>query len=295
MKRINTLCALLLTVKLIPGTGNLLSSLSGRTNQSGKFLMRFKLWPLAMAIFGMTCSSIAVAETYEYTGVVTLCTLTCDNFAALDLGSTIDATFEINSTANGSFVDSDVVSFLDEVTNPALPLSGPVGDPFTDNPLVLDSTLGVAASNGTSGTTGTANQLNGGQILLEFLAPPFNANGAFIVFDLTTGNGQICLFYVTAGCIPGATEIVKFEGVFSVQCEGTDVFDPVYGCGKSLPSAISVKDGYIKMATTDGDPPFDGDCAETAHNGRMIVDDVNNVLYICTASGWTTFSSEPVP
>ena len=53
-------------------------------------------------------------------------------------------------------------------------------------------------------------------MLLEFLVPPFSSNGAFVVFDLGTGNGQVCLFYATAGCIPGATQAVVFEGDFTL-------------------------------------------------------------------------------
>jgi len=53
-----------------------------------------------------------------------------------------------------------------------------------------------------------------------------------------------------------------------------------------MTTLFSVKGGYIKMDTTDGNAPSDAECSETAHNGRMVVDDVNNLLYICTASGW---------
>ena len=195
--------------------------------------MRMKLWSLAMAIVGMTCSGIAIAESYNYNGVVTLCTGTCSSFASLDLGSTINGTFEINTTAGGSFGDPDVGPFVIQVLNPALPPSGPVGDPVNDNPLVLDSASGVAASNGTAGTTDGANQINGGQMLLEFLVPPFSSNGAFVVFDLTTGNGQICLFFATAGCIVGATESVRFEGSFTLSDPDSDsdgVPDSVDNC-----------------------------------------------------------------
>jgi hypothetical protein len=64
----------------------------------------------------------------------------------------LNGTFDINTTAGGAFGDADVGPFRVEVFNPALPVSGPVGDPVNDNPLVLDSALGVAASNGTAGT-----------------------------------------------------------------------------------------------------------------------------------------------
>lgn len=157
---------------------------------------------------------------YSYSGVVTLCTGTCTSFASLDLGSTLSGIMEVDVGPSDIFGDADIGDFSFDVFNPALPVSGPVGDPVNDNPLILSSVLGVIASNGTSGTTDAAGQINGGQMLLEFLMPPFSDNGAFVVFDLLTGNGQVCLFFATAGCIPGATESVKFEGQFSLVPSG---------------------------------------------------------------------------
>ena len=163
---------------------------------------------------------------YDYSGVVTLCTETCASFASLDVGTMITGELEINTTAGGNFGDADIVSFIFALFNPALPVSGPVGDPVNDNPLILDSILGIAASNGTAGTTDAANEINAGQMLLEFLVPPFSSNGAYVVFDLSTGDGQVCLFFTTAGCIPGATEAVRFEGEFTLRANGTPVPEP---------------------------------------------------------------------
>ena len=180
-----------------------------------------KNWSLVKNVIGtltltVLASASANAALYSYSGVVTLCTGTCASFASLDLGSTLSGTFDIDTSPSGAFGDAEMGDFTVAVFNPALPPSGPVGDPVTDNPLILDSALGIAASNGTAGTTDAANEINGGQMLLEFLVPPFSSNGAYVVFDLSTGNGQVCLFYATAGCIPGATEAVAFEGSFSV-------------------------------------------------------------------------------
>ncbi|MEL7450760.1 MAG: VPLPA-CTERM sorting domain-containing protein [Pseudomonadota bacterium] len=169
------------------------------------------------ALLGLSAMSAgAQAAIYNYTSTVTLCTATCDSFASLDVGTTITGQIEIDVDPNGSFTDADVGAFTFQVFNPALPVSGPVGDPVNDNPLILDSGLGIAGSNGSMGTADAAGQLNGGELLIEFLVPPFSSNGAFVVFDLTTGNGQVCLFFSTAGCIPGATEAVKFEGSFEL-------------------------------------------------------------------------------
>jgi hypothetical protein len=195
--------------------------------------MHRRLWSLAIAILGLTGHGVAAAEVYIYNAAVTLCTGTCASFASLDVGTTITGTLDITTTPSGSFGDAQMGPFSFLVFNPALPVSGPVGDPVNDNPLVLDSGLGIAASNGTSGTTNVSNQINGGQMLLEFLVPPFSSNGAFVVIDLATGNGQICLFYATAGCIPGATEAVGFTGSFALvgsDSDGDGVLNNVDNC-----------------------------------------------------------------
>ena len=192
--------------------------------------MRKKLRSLAIATLFMTYSGYIMAGSYTYTGTVTLCAEICANNPSLDVGSILNNTFEINTVANGSFADADMGPFKVTVFNPALPVSGPVGDPSNDNPMLLDSETGVAASNGTAGTTDGGNQINGGTMLIEFLTPPFSDNDAFVVYDLATGNGQICLFYVNAGCITGATEIVKFEGSFSIDSDSDGVGDDVDNC-----------------------------------------------------------------
>lgn len=169
------------------------------------------------ALLGLSAMTAgAQAAIFNYTSTVTLCTATCDSFASLDVGTIISGSIEIDVDANGSFTDADVGAFSFQVFNPALPVDGPVGDPVNDNPLILDSGLGIAASNGSMGTTDASGQLNGGEILIEFLVPPFSSNGAFVVFDLETGNGQVCLFFATAGCIPLATEAVRFDGGFEL-------------------------------------------------------------------------------
>lgn len=171
---------------------------------------------LAIVACSLALGSAANAAVYNYSGVVTLCTGTCASFASLDLGTTLTGTVDINTTPGGAFGDADINAFTFQVLNPALPVSGPVGDPVNDNPLILDSGLGIAASNGTAGTTAADNEINGGQMLLEFLVPPFSSNGAYVVFDLATGSGQVCLFFATAGCIPGATQAVAFDGAFTL-------------------------------------------------------------------------------
>ena len=51
---------------------------------------------------------------------------------------------------------------------------------------------------------------------------------------------------------------------------------------------ISVVDGFIKLDTIQGEIPADSDCTLADHFGRMVFDDINGVLYICSQSGWIT-------
>jgi hypothetical protein len=71
-----------------------------------------------------------------------------------------------------------------------------------------------------------------------------------------------------------------------IPCESSDIFSPQTGCQQPPRPQISIEDGFIKLDTTDGNAPNADYCSETAHNGRMVFDDVNDRLYICTATGW---------
>ena len=52
-------------------------------------------------------------------------------------------------------------------------------------------------------------------------------------------------------------------------------------------SEVQIK-GYIQLATTSGNTPSNSDCDEDTEYGRMKVDEVNDLLYICTQSGWVS-------
>jgi len=165
----------------------------------------------ALGVAALAAGS-ASATLYNYSSTITFCAGTCNRFAALDVGSTINGQIEIDTAPNTSFTDADVGDFQFLVFNPAIPPSPPVGDPTTDNPLVLDSLLGIAQSNGSTGSTGSTNDLKVGELLIEFLIPPFSSNGAFVVFDLATGDGKVCLFYAASGC---DITVVEFKGKFT--------------------------------------------------------------------------------
>ena len=95
-------------------------------------------------------------------------------------------------------------------------------------------------------------------------------------------------FAVKAGATCSLFSRPENEVIF--PCLSTDVFDPALGCFAAVPkpTSISVKDGYIKLDTIDAPPSTNIDCDDVSHEGRMVVDSVNDLLYICTANGWKT-------
>ncbi|MEL7448257.1 MAG: hypothetical protein AAFN78_03560, partial [Pseudomonadota bacterium] len=132
---------------------------------------------LAVSLLGASTASAAV---YQFTGVVTLCTGTCDSFASLDVGTEVTGTWEIITSPGGSWGFADMGSFGAEVFNPGAPVEPFDGtNPTTANPLPLVSGVApIVASGGgmtTGGTTDAGNQLNSGTILHEFIVPPFNS------------------------------------------------------------------------------------------------------------------------
>lgn len=86
----------------------------------------------------------------------------------------------------------------------------------------------------------------------------------------------------------GCEEFLRPENEVIFPCLSTDAFDQDLGCHTGKPTSISVKDGYIKLDTIDAPPSTNIDCVDVSQEGRMVVDSVNNLLYICTQSGWKT-------
>ena len=176
---------------------------------------------LGVSLMGVGAANAAV---YQFDGVVTLCTGTCDSFASLDVGTEVTGTWEIITTPGGSWSFADMGAFAAEVFNPGAPFEPFDGtNPTTANPLPLVPGVAPINSSGggltTGGTTDANNELNSGNILHEFIVPPFNSNGAWVIFDIGAGGvaqAQVCLFFSTAGCIPGATQAVVIDGQFSL-------------------------------------------------------------------------------
>jgi len=60
------------------------------------------------------------------------------------------------------------------------------------------------------------------------------------------------------------------------------------GIGTLNPNSSLEVNGYIQLSKTGGSQPPAADCNESSEYGRMKVDEVNALLYICTSSGWVS-------
>ena len=116
----------------------------------------------------------------------------------------------------------------------------------------------------------------------NFADCPFNK----YVLVQTTVSGHYWAIKANSLCSAIATP----EATGLVPCRTTDAFDTVYGCIEPDPPEISIEDGFIKLDTTT-EPPA-AYCLETAHEGRMVVDSVNGILYICTQERWEPITTD---
>ncbi len=181
---------------------------------------------LAIVALGLALSGAANATTYDFSGTISSCTTTCDSFPALTIGSLVEGSIDINTSANGSWAFADINSFLYTIFNPALPVDTTNPNAALLNPLPLvdvvapirDMGTGALAGFVTGGTTDANNDLSG-TIVHEFVVAPFDSNGAWAIFNIGAGGAttiDVCLFATAAGCTPDlATAAVQVTGTFS--------------------------------------------------------------------------------
>ncbi|MEL6200690.1 MAG: thrombospondin type 3 repeat-containing protein [Pseudomonadota bacterium] len=204
-------------------------------------------------------------------GEITLCTGTCDSFAALETGSSVAGALSIDVGASDSFVAADITAFGFAITS-SEPLEPFVGtNPDTANPLPIAAgiaeirdTITVGGTTFTTGgTTDADGELVDGTILFEFIVPPFSSNSAWVLFDIATGEAQVCLFFATGGCIPGATQAVVVSGGFALvggapDSDGDGVTDDVDNCTATANAGQVDTDGDGYGNACDAD--FNNDC-----------------------------------
>lgn len=102
----------------------------------------------------------------------------------------------------------------------------------------------------------------------------------------TTGSNHHFAVKANASC----TMIATPDSTGLVPCLATDAFDTIEGCVPGNPPVISVDEGFFQL-DSDSAPPA-SHCADSSHEGRMVVDSQNGLLYICTQAGWTKITPD---
>ena len=64
------------------------------------------------------------------------------------------------------------------------------------------------------------------------------------------------------------------------------------GIGTTAPQSALQVEGYVQLDLTGGSLPPDEDCNEPEEYGRMVVDEINEDMYICVVSGWKTLQGK---
>jgi hypothetical protein len=104
--------------------------------------------------------------------------------------------------------------------------------------------------------------------------------GGYVLIQ-TTKSGHFWAVKADAGC----HYIESPEPIGLVPCLSTDAFDPVSGCYGPTPPVMTLDKGYIQL-DTNGAPPPDSHCDDASHDGRIVADSLNGLVYICTIAGW---------
>ena len=232
---------------------------------------------------------------FAYDAEATLCSGTCDSFAALGgpggalnpTPSELTGTVSIAAEPGGAFGFEDIgQDFGFEVVNAAAPMEAAIFAPDPDprcnnleagalcnastaNPLPLSSDVAALRAEEpmqgvvTGGTLDAGGDIDSGTLLFEFVQAPFDSNSAWVILDLTTGAAQVCLFYPTAGCLPGATEAVVFAGSWMQQVEADTDGD---GVGDSSDNCTLVANADQRDTNGDNignicDPDLSNNCS----------------------------------
>lgn len=115
-----------------------------------------------------------------------------------------------------------------------------------------------------------------------------NAYGLRVLDFTTNGNGTLTNTYgVYIGDVTpaGVTQTNTPFSIYASDVNARNYFAGNVGIGTTSPQSTLQVNGYVQLALTSGAPPAT-DCDAAAERGRMKVDNVAGVLYICADSGW---------
>jgi hypothetical protein len=193
----------------------------------------------ALAVFSLMTGANVAAATFAFTGTVETCIPTCESFAFLGVGSTLEGfiAMDDDAIADGTWVGGDVTDLSFTVGDPSLPPHGPSNppDPILDNPFTLDQSPeggGIIVANGqeicnprgcnnpplvivSSGTTDGAT-LDTGLMDLWLTTTVLADNGAIVSIDFGAGTFAVTTFekviVVATGTIQGVVQDTDGDG-----------------------------------------------------------------------------------
>ncbi len=105
-------------------------------------------------------------------------------------------------------------------------------------------------------------------------------------------SGNVLIGYMAGYTETGSDKLYIENSDSSTPLIGGDfTADEVYlngdvGIGTMSPNSALQVSGYVQLDLTTGSTPPAADCDAASEYGRMKVDDLNDLLYICTQSGW---------
>ncbi|MBL6991175.1 MAG: hypothetical protein ISR65_15430 [Bacteriovoracaceae bacterium] len=170
-----------------------------------------------------------------------------------------------------------------------------VGTTAPDSKLQVEGTSSDASSAAIGATDSDGNTLllvrNDGNVGIGTTAPDYKLQvlgGA----NFDNDGGTTSIVVGTGTNDEGATitfdDTNKYLGL-SINGDSSNSFVVAnggnIGIGTTVPQSNLQVSGYIQLDLTSGAPPA-ADCDEASERGRMQVDNVNSVLYICVNSGW---------
>ena len=164
-----------------------------------------------------------------------------------------------------------------------------------ENPISIFSTTWVnwmdgAELNGLRSQPGDPyNPLNEGDIIFKILAWGYQGEdfikSASISFQATEnfsteGTGTCIRFRTTENGMIDDHERMRIDHNGNV------------GIGTTAPQSALQVEGYVQLDLTGGSLPPDEDCNEPEEYGRMVIDEINEDIYICVVSGWKTLQGK---
>jgi len=105
---------------------------------------------------------------------------------------------------------------------------------------------------------------------------------------IVKGNSTENWFYLGTDRINFRTQD-NSANLFQMNSNGSFiVINGKIGIGTISPNSELEVKGYLELDLLSGSAPPAGDCDETSERGRMVIEEINGLLYICVNAGWVS-------